>query len=55
MKAINIEGIDLNKIKTSVKKSYSKGNKLYKYYIEHYDNDEIIPLITRPPQNDWLL
>ena len=40
-----IQDIDLNKIKNSKKKLYSKLNNPYKHYIVYDYNDETIPLL----------
>ena len=47
---IKIQDIDLNKIKTSKKKPYSKPNNAYKHYIVYNCNDETIPLLIRLPE-----
>ena len=47
---IKIQDIDLNKIKTSRKKPYSKPNNAYKHYIVYNCNDETIPLLIRLPE-----
>ena len=45
-----IQGIDINKIKVSEEKLYSKPNSAYKHYIL-YDNDvEIISLFIKIPE-----
>ena len=45
-----IQDIDLNKIKTSVKKLYSEKNIEYKYYMGYDYNGEIITLLVRLPK-----
>ena len=49
-KMLKIQDIDLNKIKTSKKKRYSKANKAYKHYVVYEYNDENIPLLIRFPE-----
>ena len=51
---ININDIDLNKMKTSKKKIYSKNHNTFRYYIGYFDNNKVIPLIIELP-NDKLL
>ena len=48
-KLFKIEDIDVNEIKVSMKKIYSRKNKSYKHYIGYNDNSEIIPLIIMLP------
>ena len=47
---LKIQDIDLNKIKTSKKKLYSKPNNVYKHYIVYDYNDKTIPLLIKLPE-----
>ena len=44
---LKIQDIDVDKMKVSKQKLYSKVNKAYKHYIMYDDNSEIIPLHIR--------
>ena len=43
-KCFKIHDVDINKIRVSDKKLYSKEHSLYKYYVFYEDDDECIPL-----------
>ena len=45
-----IQDIDLNKIKISKKKFYSKSNNAYKHYFVYDYNNETIPLLIGLPE-----
>ena len=46
---LKIQDIDLNKIKISKKKLYSKPNDAYKHFIVYYYNGQGISLLIRCP------
>ena len=48
-KMLKIQDIDLNKIKISKKKLYSKPNDAYKHFIVYYHNGQGISLLIRRP------
>ena len=49
-KMFKIQDIDLNKIKTSKKKFYSKPNNGYKHYVVYDYNGETIPSLIKLPE-----